>query len=76
MSLASIAKIIETAFENRAEINFDTKGEVREAVIEALALLDGGAVRVAQKNENGMWKVNQWLKKAVLLSFRDRKSVG
>lgn len=70
MSLASIAQIIETAFENRSEINFNTKGEVRDAVVEALALLDGGAVRVAYKDENGMWKVNQWLKKAVLLSFR------
>jgi 2,3,4,5-tetrahydropyridine-2-carboxylate N-succinyltransferase len=46
-----------------------TKGPVREAVDEALDLLDSGKARVAEK-ENGKWRVNQWLKKAVLLSFR------
>ena len=59
---------IEAAWENRAEI---TPGhEVRHAVADALALLDCGEARVAQPDGNGGWQVNQWLKKAVLLSFR------
>lgn len=61
--------IIDDAFERRDEISPKTKGEVREAVEEALDLLDAGAARVAEKT-NGQWAVNQWLKKAVLLSFR------
>ncbi|TNB46138.1 2,3,4,5-tetrahydropyridine-2,6-dicarboxylate N-succinyltransferase [Martelella lutilitoris] len=67
---ASLEKTIETAFENRAEISVSTKGEVREAVEDALNLLDSGEARVAERQEHGAWKVNQWLKKAVLLSFR------
>ncbi|MGB3024728.1 2,3,4,5-tetrahydropyridine-2,6-dicarboxylate N-succinyltransferase [Paradevosia shaoguanensis] len=70
MSYADLAATIETAFDARDTINFDTKGPVREAVAEALALLDSGKVRVAEKQAQGDWKVNQWLKKAVLLSFR------
>ena len=59
---------IEAAWENRADI---TPGhEVRHAVSDALALLDSGEARVAQPDGNGGWQVNQWLKKAVLLSFR------
>jgi 2,3,4,5-tetrahydropyridine-2-carboxylate N-succinyltransferase len=59
---------IEEAWENRAEI---TPGsEVRNAVNDTLALLDSGEVRVAEPDGNGGWTVNQWLKKAVLLSFR------
>ncbi|MGV3575895.1 MAG: 2,3,4,5-tetrahydropyridine-2,6-dicarboxylate N-succinyltransferase [Devosia sp.] len=69
MSNAQLSTIIETAFENRAEINLSTKGEVRDAVETALNLLDSGQARVAEKI-NGEWQVNQWLKKAVLLSFR------
>ncbi|MBB4123942.1 2,3,4,5-tetrahydropyridine-2,6-dicarboxylate N-succinyltransferase [Martelella radicis] len=67
---ASLEKTIETAFENRAEISVSTTGEVREAVEDALNLLDSGEARVAERQEHGAWKVNQWLKKAVLLSFR------
>ena len=67
MSDALIAAI-EEAWENRADI---TPGhEVRHAVADALALLDSGEARVAQPDGNGGWTVNQWLKKAVLLSFR------
>ncbi|WP_446698673.1 2,3,4,5-tetrahydropyridine-2,6-dicarboxylate N-succinyltransferase [Aquabacter sp. L1I39] len=62
--------VINAAFENRAEIGFSTRGAVREAVEEALSLLDAGKVRVAEPLEDGTWQVNQWLKKAVLLSFR------
>ena len=69
MSHAQLAQIIDAAFENRAEINFATKGEVRDAVDAALNLLDSGQARVAEKI-NGEWQVNQWLKRAVLLSFR------
>lgn len=67
--MINIQNIIESAFETRAEINTQTKGEVREAVNEALNGLDSGQFRVAEK-QNGQWVVNQWLKKAVLLSFR------
>ncbi|MCF8469811.1 MAG: 2,3,4,5-tetrahydropyridine-2,6-dicarboxylate N-succinyltransferase [Parvibaculum sp.] len=69
MSLAELKPVIERAFENRAEITPDTKGEVREAEEEALAALDAGRVRVAEKVRDE-WVVHQWLKMAVLLSFR------
>lgn len=62
--------IIETAFDNRDSVNVSTKGEVRDAVDTSLQLLDSGEARVAEKQADGNWKVNQWLKKAVLLSFR------
>jgi 2,3,4,5-tetrahydropyridine-2-carboxylate N-succinyltransferase len=65
---------IEKAFEDRAAINAATKGGARDAVEEALDLLDRGKARVAEKLPGAVgpnsWKVNQWLKKAVLLSFR------
>ena len=61
--------IIETAWDNREAVNAATKGEVRDAVDTALDLLDRGEARVASK-QSGTWVVNQWLKKAVLLSFR------
>jgi 2,3,4,5-tetrahydropyridine-2-carboxylate N-succinyltransferase len=61
---------IDDAFEKRAEITPSTKGAVREAVETALDLLDSGKARVAERGGNGAWSVNQWLKKAVLLSFR------
>jgi 2,3,4,5-tetrahydropyridine-2-carboxylate N-succinyltransferase len=69
MSHADLARIIDTAFDNRAEINPGTTGEVRDAVENALNLLDSGQARVAEKID-GEWQVNQWLKRAVLLSFR------
>jgi 2,3,4,5-tetrahydropyridine-2,6-dicarboxylate N-succinyltransferase len=65
----SLEKTIEAAFIVRADINSSTKGAVREAVNEALHLLDSGKKRVAEKI-NGEWVTHQWLKKAVLLSFR------
>ncbi len=68
MSHADLQATIDTAFEDRGSLNPDTTGEVREAVEQALALLDSGHARVAQKTD-GSWVVNQWLKKAVLLSF-------
>jgi 2,3,4,5-tetrahydropyridine-2-carboxylate N-succinyltransferase len=66
----SLAETIDAAFDRRDEIGPATKGAVREAVEDALDLLDRGAARVAERAANGAWHVNQWLKKAVLLSFR------
>jgi 2,3,4,5-tetrahydropyridine-2-carboxylate N-succinyltransferase len=66
----NLAKTIDAAFERRDEIDPSTKGEVRDAVEHALDLLDRGAARVAERAADGSWRVNQWLKKAVLLSFR------
>jgi len=69
MSHAELAKTIDDAFERRDGIGVATKGPVRQAVEAAIDLLDRGEVRVAQRNHNGDWHVNQWLKKALLLSF-------
>jgi len=68
--VAVLEQTIENAFENRDSINTETRGEVREAVEAALDLLDSGGMRVAERGKDGRWTVNQWLKKAVLLSFR------
>ncbi|MER8375149.1 2,3,4,5-tetrahydropyridine-2,6-dicarboxylate N-succinyltransferase [Mesorhizobium sp. M1406] len=68
--LASLEKTIETAFEERDTISTTTRGEARDAIRSALDLLDRGTVRVAERQADGKWHVNQWLKKAVLLSFR------
>jgi len=65
-----LAATIDAAWENRAELGFATQGEARIAVDRALALLDRGEARVAEPDGQGGWTVNQWLKKAVLLSFR------
>ena len=70
MSDAKLAKTIDDAFEKRDRISPKTKGPVRKAVNAALDLLDSGKARVAEKRPDGSWRVNQWLKKAVLLSFR------
>ena len=65
----NLEPVIESAFADREAIGFGTKGEVRDAVETALDLLDRGELRVAEKTAQG-WTVHQWLKKAVLLSFR------
>jgi len=65
----SLISTLEAAWEDRANIGQTTQGEVRDAVCEALNMLDAGTARVAEPIEGG-WQVNQWLKKAVLLSFR------
>jgi hypothetical protein len=70
MSLSALESTVNSAFEARDGISTSTKGEVREAVDHALELLDKGETRVAERGADGKWKVNQWLKKAVLLSFR------
>ena len=67
--MTDLAATIDAAWEDRANISTATTGAVRDAVTEALNLLDSGAARVAEPVD-GDWQVNQWLKKAVLLSFR------
>ena len=69
MTTADLEAAIDDAWEARNDIGTDTTGAVRDAVDAALGLLDTGKARVAEKTE-GVWQVNQWLKKAVLLSFR------
>ncbi|RYG33732.1 MAG: 2,3,4,5-tetrahydropyridine-2,6-dicarboxylate N-succinyltransferase, partial [Burkholderiales bacterium] len=66
----ALAATIDAAWEDRAALSVDTRGQVRDAVEAALEALDSGTQRVAQKDASGTWIVNQWLKKAVLLSFR------
>ncbi|MCB1839742.1 MAG: 2,3,4,5-tetrahydropyridine-2,6-dicarboxylate N-succinyltransferase, partial [Alphaproteobacteria bacterium] len=66
---APLQSTIDQAWEDRVNIGPDTGGPVQETVEEVLSLLDSGTVRVAEKKD-GKWVVNQWLKKAVLLSFR------
>jgi 2,3,4,5-tetrahydropyridine-2,6-dicarboxylate N-succinyltransferase len=74
MGQEQLRSIIDAAWEDRSSIGLDTKGDVRAAVLTALGLLDTGRLRVAEKIEGeegpSSWRVNQWLKKAVLLSFR------
>lgn len=69
-----LSAIIDNAWDNRDHISVATQGEVRDAVNTALAGLDDGRFRVAEKRD-GQWLVNQWLKKAVLLSFRLNDSI-
>ncbi|MXN44768.1 2,3,4,5-tetrahydropyridine-2,6-dicarboxylate N-succinyltransferase [Shinella kummerowiae] len=69
-NLSALSATIDRAFEERERISTSTRGEIRDAVETSLNLLDTGKVRVAERGEDGNWTVNQWLKKAVLLSFR------
>ena len=69
MSNADLSRTIDAAWEDRANVTPSTTGAVREAVEEAMNLLDSGKARAAEK-VGGEWQVHQWLKKAVLLSFR------
>ncbi|MBA2919093.1 2,3,4,5-tetrahydropyridine-2,6-dicarboxylate N-succinyltransferase [Sphingomonas sp. MAH-20] len=67
---AALTDTIEAAWESRDQVGPQTVGDVRAAIAEALKLLDRGEARVAEPDGQGGWRVNQWLKKAVLLSFR------
>jgi 2,3,4,5-tetrahydropyridine-2-carboxylate N-succinyltransferase len=67
--MSELKKIIEDAFENKDQINFEIQGKIRKSVDETLNQLDMGKIRVCEKNGDD-WKVNQWIKKAILLSFR------
>jgi 2,3,4,5-tetrahydropyridine-2-carboxylate N-succinyltransferase len=70
MSIANLESAIEAAWEARDTITPATKGETRDAVEATLHALDQGQLRVADRGEDGTWRVNQWAKKAVLLGFR------
>jgi len=70
MPNSQLESAIEAAWENRDSISPATTGEAREAIEDTLTALDSGKLRVAEPRENGEWHVNQWAKKAVLLSFR------
>jgi 2,3,4,5-tetrahydropyridine-2,6-dicarboxylate N-succinyltransferase len=67
---SELAAAIDAAWETRDTLSPSTKGAVRDAVTTALEALDSGALRVATRADSGAWEVQQWLKKAVLLSFR------
>ena len=72
--MSDLQSTIEQAFENRAEINpGNVDPEIKQAVLDAIDLLDSGEGRVAEPTADG-WQVNEWLKKAVLLSFRIREN--
>ena len=70
MPAHSLQPIIDQAWEERASITPQTRGETADAILETLRLLDDGALRVASQGDNGDWHVHQWIKKAVLLWFR------
>ena len=70
MSHAALESAIDAAWEDRASLTPATRGEVRDAVEGTLEALDAGTLRVAERQADGSWSVNQWAKKAVLLSFR------
>ena len=73
METKELENVIETSWESRDEINEKTVGRTKEAVEQTLNLLGNGTLRVAEKKASGVWVVNQWTKKAVLLSFRLRE---
>ena len=70
MSYAALEAAIETAWDARDSITPATRGEARDAIESTLTALDSGTLRVAERQADGQWHVNQWAKKAVLLSFR------
>ena len=70
MDLAQLETEINAVWDARDTVTVDTKGAVRDAVASALDMLDSGSARVAEPLGDHQWQVNQWLKKAVLLSFR------
>ena len=67
---SSLQSTIDLAWESRASIDATNSPEIRAAVDEVIAGLDAGEIRVAERHGVGEWSVNQWVKKAVLLSFR------
>ena len=70
MSASQLETVINAAWDDRDNVGLETKGEIREAVEQALAGLDDGSIRTAQPLGDHKWQVNEWAKKAVLLSFR------
>ena len=67
-----LKQMIEKSWDNRDKINTTTTGEITSSVEKTLKMLGNGEIRVAERDDNGDWNVNQWAKKAVLLSFRLR----
>ena len=67
---SQLEALINAAWDDRASLSPETKGETRDAIEAAIMALDSGEMRVASKSGNGDWVVHQWLKKAVLLGFR------
>ena len=72
MNLNEIEKIINESFENKDKVNTNSDKSIISAINETIELIDQGKIRVAEK-KNGSWKINQWIKKAILLSFRINK---
>ncbi|MDB9705826.1 2,3,4,5-tetrahydropyridine-2,6-dicarboxylate N-succinyltransferase [Pelagibacteraceae bacterium] len=72
MNLDNFEKIINEAFENKEKIDANSDKSIVDAIRETIELTDQGKIRVAEK-KNGTWKVNQWVKKAILLSFKINK---
>ncbi len=70
MNIEKIKSIIDRVFDNNEDVNPNTSGETRVSIETALDCLDKGKLRVAEPLGNSKWQVNQWLKKAVLLSFK------
>jgi 2,3,4,5-tetrahydropyridine-2-carboxylate N-succinyltransferase len=70
MDHAELESTVNAAWEERDRVGVRTHGPVREAVDAALGLMDRGEIRVAERGADGVWHVNEWAKKAVLLSFR------
>ena len=70
MSNAALETAIEAAWEARDALSPSSKGEARDAIEATLEALDRGTLRVAERQADGQWHVNQWAKKAVLLGFR------
>ena len=70
MSKANLEKIINIAWNDKENISSHTDKKIKDAILQTLDLLGNGSLRVAEPSENNSWIVNQWAKKAVLLSFR------
>ena len=72
MSTNSFEKIINEAWNNKSQVNSKSSRKILNAISKTIELLDSGEIRVAKK-KNDEWLVNQWIKKAILLSFRVNK---
>ena len=72
MNTSSFEKIIDEAWNNKSQVNSKSSRKILNAISKTIELLDSGKIRVAEK-KNDEWFVNQWIKKAILLSFRVNK---
>ena len=69
MNLSELEKIVNETFENKDKVNTNSDKSIANAINETIELTDQGIIRVAEK-KNGSWEINQWIKKAILLSFK------